>query len=165
LTRGREQAADALSSLRSRAASVGEAGRAFEAFGRSAREVGREDWRGDALDQRLARARDLAGRVRGAETSAQRALTAAREAIPRDWRDRIESRIPGLGRADPYVREAARKLSVAVGTIDELSEKADKLRESAQAARELREADEANDDARRDRAVSRLRGRRDEEGG
>lgn len=118
---------------------------------------------GDALDRRLARARDLVSRSRAAGTIAERALDAARDAIPSDWLARAEDRIPGLGRADPYVRETARKLTVAVGSIDELTSKADQLREMASNVRDLREADAANDDARRDRALDRLRARRAEE--
>ncbi|WP_339913743.1 hypothetical protein [uncultured Brevundimonas sp.] len=118
---------------------------------------------GDALDRRLTRARDLVSRTRAAEVVANRALDAARDAIPSDWRARAADRIPGLGRADPYVRETARKLAVAVGSIDELTSRADQLREMAGNVRDLREADAANDDARRDRALDRLRARRAEE--
>ncbi len=115
---------------------------------------------GDALDRRLARARNLVGQTRAAATAANRALDAARDVIPDGWEERARERIPGLGRADPYVRESARKLAVAVGTIDELTSKADQMRELASNVRNLREADAANDDARRDRALDNLRARR-----
>ena len=117
---------------------------------------------GDPLERRLARARDLVSRSRKAGAAAQRALDKARTAIPDDWVERARERIPGLGRADPYIRESARKLSVVVGTIDELTTKADQLREMAQSVRELQEADATNDDARRDRALDRLKARRAE---
>ena len=52
---------------------------------------------------------------------------------------------------------------MAVGSIDELTSRADQLREMAGNVRDLREADAANDDARRDRALDRLRARRAEE--
>lgn len=119
---------------------------------------------GDALDRRLARARDMIARARTPATAANRALDAARDAIPANWTERARERIPGLGRADPYVRETARKLAVAVGTIAELTDKADEMRALASNVRELRDADAANDDARRDRALDRLRARRAEEG-
>jgi len=117
---------------------------------------------GDPLERRLVRARDLVSRARKNGAKAEQALSRARSAIPDAWLERARERIPGLGRADPYVRETARKLSVAVGTIDELSAKGDQLRASARAVRELKEADESNDDARRDRALERLKGRRAE---
>lgn len=119
---------------------------------------------GDALDRRLARARDMIARARTPATAANRALDAARDAIPANWTERARERIPGLGRADPYVRETARKLAVAVGTIAELTDKADEMHALASNVRELRDADTANDDARRDRALDRLRARRAEEG-
>ncbi len=118
---------------------------------------------GDALERRLGRARAMAARARRALNGADRALDQARDAIPNDWQRRAEERIPGLGRADGYVREAARKLSVLVGTIEEIGEKADRLRSMAREMRELKEADESNDEARRERALDRLRARRQED--
>lgn len=118
---------------------------------------------GDALERRLGRARAMAARARRVLDGADRALDQARDAIPNDWQRRAEERIPGLGRADGYVREAARKLSVLVGTIEEIGEKADRLRSMAREMRELKEADESNDEARRERALDRLRARRQED--
>jgi hypothetical protein len=118
------------------------------------------------LDQRLARAREkaaMAARAQKALAGADRSLDAARDAIPADWRARAQARIPGLGRADPYVRETAEKLRVAVGTIEELGEKADRMRSLARDMRELKAADEANDEARRERALERLKARRQED--
>jgi hypothetical protein len=117
----------------------------------------------DALERRLARARAMAARARRALDGADRALDHARDAIPSDWQRRVEERIPGLGRADGYVRDTVRKLSVLVGSIDEIGQKADRLRGMAREMRELREADEANDEARRERALDRLRARRQED--
>lgn len=106
----------------------------------------------------------MVSRGRRAYDGAEAALRRAEDAIPRDWQERARERIPGLGRLDPYVREAARLLRVAVGTVDEIGEKADQLRDMARSARELKEADEAGDEARRERALSRLQARRDEGG-
>ncbi len=118
---------------------------------------------GDPLERRLQRARDLAGRSRRAWLASRKALDAARDAIPDDWAERAKERIPGLGRADPYVRETARKLAVVVGSLEDIGEKSDRLREQASAIRDLKAADEANDDARRDRALERLQARRAED--
>jgi hypothetical protein len=123
----------------------------------------READAGDALERRLGRARAMAARARRALDGADRALDHARDAIPADWRRRAEERIPGLGRADGYVRDTARKLSVLVGTIEEIGQKADRLRSMARDMREVKEADEANDEARRERALDRLRARRQED--
>ena len=115
----------------------------------------------DALARRATRPQErMLKRARKPAEAAAHALQRARSAIPDAWAERARERIPGLGRADPYVRESARKLLVAVGTVDELTEKADQLREQAQAVRELQAADAANDDARRDRALDRLKARR-----
>lgn len=116
----------------------------------------------EMLDRRLARARDLASRSRRSLVSADRALDAARDAISTDWRQRRLAHVPGLGRDDPYVRETARKLSVAVGSVQEFGEKADRMRSLARDVRELKAADEANDEARRERALERLKARREE---
>ncbi|QMW22854.1 hypothetical protein [Sandaracinobacteroides saxicola] len=159
LARGRAEAGRRISALRDVGSALSDAGRALRAPGE------RREGGGDPLDRRLAAARDMAARGRRSYAAAERALGAARSAIPDGWEERARERIPGLGRADPYVREAARKLAVVVGTIDEMTAKAEQLRESASAARELREADAANDDARRDRALERLRARRAEGGG
>jgi len=145
-----------------RLAAAAESGRALRDAGRALRAPAdrARNGPGDPLDRRLEQARDLVGRGRRAYAAAERALDSARDAIPKDWVERARERVPGLGRADPYVREAARKLAVAVGTIDELTEKADQMREMARDVRELREADAAHDDARRDRALERLKAKR-----
>lgn len=114
----------------------------------------------DPLDRRLARARDMAARARRTLDAAERPLDQARDAIPRDWQQRARDRIPGLGKDDHYVREAARKLSVLVGSIDEMGARADRLRSLARDMRELKQADEAGDEARRERALGRLQARR-----
>jgi hypothetical protein len=149
-----------------RLASLADAGRGLRDAGRALQGVGerpRAASPSDPLDRRLARARDMVSRGRRAYAAAERALDGARDAIPADWIERARERIPGLGRADPYVRETARKLSVAVGELADYAEKADRLREMASDVRELKEADEARDDARRDRALERLKARRSEE--
>jgi hypothetical protein len=116
----------------------------------------------DPLDRRLARARDMAARARRTLDAAERPLDQARDAIPRDWQQRARDRIPGLGKDDHYVRESARKLSVLVGSIDEIGARADRLRGLARDMRELKQADEAGDEARRERALGRLQARRRE---
>ena len=118
--------------------------------------------RADPLDRRLARARDMSARVRRGMDVAGRALERARDAVPGGWRGRARARIPGLGKVDHYVRETARKLQVAVGTVDEIGQKADRLRSLARDMRELKDADEANDEARRERALDRLKTKRQE---
>ncbi|KPF75253.1 hypothetical protein IP88_07175 [alpha proteobacterium AAP81b] len=118
---------------------------------------------GDPLDRRLARARDMAARARRPLDGAERALDAARDAIPGDWQEKARERIPGLGKADHYVREVARKFSTLAGAIDDIGSKADRLRGLARDMRELKEADAANDDARRDRALERLKAKRQED--
>jgi len=145
-----------------RLAAVAGGGRALRDAGRALRTPDERprNGPGDPLDRRLERARDMLSRGRRAYAAAGRALDSAREAIPQDWVERARERIPGLGRADPYVRDTARKLAVAVGTIDELTDKADQMREMARDVRELREADAAHDDARRDRALERLKAKR-----
>jgi len=145
-----------------RLAAAAQGGRALRDVGRALRAPENRPRNGpeDPLDRRLERARDMVSRGRKTYAAAERALDSAREAIPRDWVERARERIPGLGRADPYVREAARKLAVVVGTIDELTDKADQMRGMARDVRELREADAAHDDARRDRALERLKAKR-----
>lgn len=145
---------------------LADAGRALADAGRGARtpaDTVRERTGSDPLDRRLARARDMAGRARRLAQVAERALDGARDAIPDAWQDRARERIPGLGRADNYVREGLRKLQVAVGTVDEIGQKADRLRSLARDMRELKQADEANDEARRERAIERLKARRQED--
>ncbi|MDG2528598.1 hypothetical protein [Caulobacter endophyticus] len=149
-----------------RLSSLAEAGRGLRDAGRTLpdpAERPRAATATDPLDRRLAKARDMVSRGRKAYAAAERALDRARDAIPSDWVERARERIPGLGRADPYVRETARKLSAYVGDIADYAEKADRLREMAGDVRELKEADEARDDARRDRALERLKSKRSEE--
>lgn len=117
----------------------------------------------DPLERQQERVRRRLVESRLARTEAAQALTRARNSIPDGWEDRIRERIPGLGRADPYVRGTLRKLSVVVGSLQEIGDKSERLRESAQAMRELQRADEAGDDARRDRALERLKARRAED--
>ena len=143
------------SALRDTGGALSDAGRALAGPGE-----GGGGSAGDPLDRRLARARDLASRSRRAYAAAERALAGAKQAIPDDWAERARERVPGLGRADPYVRETAKKLAVVVGTLEEMGDKADQLRETASAVRELKAADEAGDDARRDRALDRLKAKR-----
>lgn len=169
------------STLRGGADSLAEVGRALRAVGSAERAVtlprepgGRqqatpenragERLRGAAapLERGLERARDWLSVSRKVGARAKHALGRAHSAIQDDWEERARERIPGLGRADPYVRETARKLTVAVGTVDELTEKADQMREQAQAIRELEAADAAGDDERRERALERLKVRRAE---
>lgn len=81
------------------------------------------------------------------------------------WRERGRALVPQLPRraaADPYLRDLGRKLGVDTGTIAEIGARSEELRETALAIRELREADEARDETRRERALGRLRQRRTE---
>lgn len=158
---------------------LGEAGRKLGAAGRQLGEAGRNidtarrtappeperprNNNGDPLDRRLARARDMAARARRTMNSAERALDHARDAIPGDWQERARERIPGLGKADHYVREAARKLSTLADAFDDIGSKADRLRGLARDMRELKEADAANDESRRERALERLKAKRQED--
>jgi hypothetical protein len=114
----------------------------------------------DRLQQRALRRTDGSGLDR---SDALQALRKARNAIPAAWEERLRERVPGLGQADPYVRESRRKLAVSVGTLEEIADKSERLREAALAVRELQRADEAGDDARRDRALERLKAGRAEE--
>lgn len=146
---------------------LGAAGRQLAEAGRSLGSAGRPSERprgnsGDPLDRRLARARDMAARARRTLDNSERALDQARDAIPGDWQERARERIPGIGKTDHYVREAARKLSTLAGAIDDIGSKADRLRGLARDMRELKEADAANDEARRERALDRLKARRQE---
>lgn len=119
----------------------------------------------DRLQQRVRRRTEGLRNDRGDRAAqALQSLRKARNAIPAAWEERLRERVPGLGPADPYVRDSRRKLGVAVGTLQEIGDKSDRLRETAQAVRELQRADEAGDDARRDRALERLKARRAEEG-
>ncbi|MEH0195739.1 hypothetical protein V7S57_08375 [Caulobacter sp. CCNWLY153] len=149
-----------------RLSSLADAGRGLRDAGRALRDPAerpRAATATDPLDRRLAKARDMVSRGRKAYAAAERALDGARDAIPSDWIERAREKIPGLGRADPYVRETARKLSSYVGEVADFADKADRLREMASDVRELKEADEARDDARRDRALERLKAKRSEE--
>jgi hypothetical protein len=81
------------------------------------------------------------------------------------WRERgraLVPQLPGRAAADPYLRDMGRKLGVETGTIAEIGARSEGLRETALAIRELREADEARDETRRERALGRLRQRRAE---
>ncbi len=83
-----------------------------------------------------------------------------RDSWSRRWKERSR-KIPQLPLPpDPYLRDASRKLSVAVGSLEDIGEKSDRLRRQASAMRDLAAADEAGDDARRDRALKRLQARR-----
>lgn len=90
------------------------------------------------------------------------AIDRVRNAIPDDWRRRAREAVPALGEGDTYARRAEELLSVATGTLDEIGEQSDKLRSLAADVRELRASDEAGDDARRRKALDRLRARKQE---
>jgi len=90
------------------------------------------------------------------------AIDRVRKAIPDDWRRRAREAVPALGEGDAYARRAEELLSVATGTLDEIGEQSDKLRSMAADVRELRASDEAGDDARRRKALDRLRTRKQE---
>lgn len=100
--------------------------------------------------------------LRDKPRQAQQMLQRARRAIPDEWAERAKRAVPALGKADPYLRRADKLLGVAVGSVDEFGQQSDKLRSLARDVRELREADEAKDEARRDRAIERLKAKRQE---
>lgn len=142
---------DALRSDRSPAGALTDAGRALGMGS------------GDPLDRRLEKARDLASKARRTYASSQQALSSARDAIDRDWTERIEKNIPSLDQRGSYVRDTARKLGVDVGSLEEMGAKSQRLREQAGALRDLKRADENNDDTRRQQALERLQARKKEE--
>jgi len=168
--RARGKAGEDGPSLSDAGRSLGEVGRSLSDGGRAPDaqrrvvqpQAERQRSDGNPLDRRLARARDMAARARRTLDASERALDHARDAISSGWQERARERIPGLGRADRYVQEAAKKLQVLVGTLDEIGQKADRLRSLASDMRELKDADEANDEARRERALNRLKAKRQE---
>lgn len=110
----------------------------------------------------LDRAFDRWERVRDKPRQVNAALDRARRAIPDDWAERAQRAVPALGKGDGYDRRMKSLLKVAVGTIDQVGEQSDKLRTLARDVRELRAADAANDEARRERAIERLKAKREE---
>ena len=91
------------------------------------------------------------------------ALTRAKRAIPDDWRERARRTAPGLGEDSTYARRARKLLTVAVGSVDDFTSKAERVRDTLRDARELKAADDAGDDARRDRALAKLKAKRQED--
>jgi hypothetical protein len=81
------------------------------------------------------------------------------------WERRAPERIPGLSESSGYAQRARRLLTVTVGTLEEIAEKSDRLRAQALEARDLAEAATAKDEARRVRAIERLKARREFEAG
>ncbi|PSJ38823.1 hypothetical protein [Allosphingosinicella deserti] len=110
----------------------------------------------------LDRAFDRWEKVRDKPRQVDAALDRARRAIPDEWAERARRAVPALGKGDGYDRRMKALLKVAVGTIDQVGEQSDKLRNLARDVRELRAADAANDEARRERAIERLKAKREE---
>ncbi|RSV40655.1 hypothetical protein CA233_09555 [Sphingomonas sp. ABOLD] len=111
--------------------------------------------RSGLLDRAIDRWAEMRDKSRMAET----ALGKARRAIPDDWQRRAKAAIPALSEPKGYAERTRELLTVAVGSIDQLTELADKMRD----VRELKAADEAHDDARRERALAKLQAKRREE--
>lgn len=107
----------------------------------------------------LDRAIDRWAEIRDKSRMTETALDKARRAIPDDWQRRAKAAIPVLSKPDGYAERAKKLLTVAVGSVDQLTELADKMRD----VRELKAADEANDDARRERALAKLQAKRRED--
>lgn len=107
----------------------------------------------------LDRAIDRWAEIRDKSRMTETALDKARRAIPDDWQRRAKAAIPILSEPDGYADRAKKLLTVAVGSVDQLTELADKMRD----VRALKAADEANDDARRERALAKLQAKRRED--
>ena len=90
------------------------------------------------------------------------AIERAKSAIPDDWRARARKMVPTLDDSS-YAKRAKKLLGVDVGTLEELAERAEKLRDTLRDVRELKAADEAGDDKRRDRALEKLKAKRQED--
>lgn len=94
---------------------------------------------------------------------AEEALDRAKKAIDSDWRGRARALVPDLVKELPFSPKVKEALKVAVGSVDDLTDRAERLRDTLRDARELKAADEAGDDRRRDRALERLKAKRQED--
>ena len=111
-----------------------------------------------ALDEPKRKVQEVSQRARDA--------LAAGERIERDWqrrRDAIGG--PDLNRvAQSYEQRRHRLLEVATGSVAQLAERMDGLRQVLQQRRADHKAQEREDEARRERALERRQQRRQEEG-
>ncbi|TFI58106.1 hypothetical protein E2493_11940 [Sphingomonas parva] len=142
-----------------------DAARAFAERAEAPVERPRRRTKQDSADSgMLDRAFDRWESLRDKPRQAEKMLDRARRAIPDEWAERARRAVPALGKGDDYDRRMKKLLEVAVGTVDQVSEQSDRMRSLARDVRELRAADEANDEARRDRAIERLRAKREDGG-
>lgn len=111
-----------------------------------------------ALDEPKRKAQQVLGRARDA--------LAAGERIERDWQSRRDAiGGPDLARvAQGYEQRRHRLLEVATGSVAQLAERMDGLRQVLQQRRADHKAQEREDEARRERALERRQQRREEEG-
>ena len=111
-----------------------------------------------ALDEPKRKAQQVLGRARDA--------LAAGERIERDWQSRRDAiGGPDLSRvAQSYEQRRHRLLEVATGSVAQLAERMDGLRQVLQQRRADHKAQEREDEARRERALERRQQRRQEEG-
>ena len=121
----------------------------------------REPARGDASGF-TERAFDRIATTVAKPLKGEEAIARAKKAIPDDWRERARKMVPTLDDSS-YAKRAKKLLRVDVGSLEELADRAEKLRDTLRDVRDLKAADEAGDDKRRDRALERLKTKRQEE--
>jgi hypothetical protein len=111
-----------------------------------------------ALDEPKRKVQEVSQRAREA--------LAAGERIERDWQSRRDAiGGPDLSRvAQSYEQRRHRLLEVATGSVAQLGERMDGLRQVLQQRRADHKAQEREDEARRERALERRQQRRQEEG-
>ena len=111
-----------------------------------------------ALDEPKRKVQEVSQRARDA--------LAAGERIERDWQGRRDAiGGPDLSRvAQSYEQRRHRLLEVATGSVAQLAERMDGLRQVLQQRRADSKAQEREDEARRERALARRQQRREEEG-
>lgn len=111
-----------------------------------------------ALDEPKRKVQEVSQRVRDA--------LAAGDRIERNWQSRRDAvGGPDLSRvAQSYEQRRHRLLEVATGSVAQLAERMDGLRQVLQQRRADSKAQEREDEARRERALARRQQRREEEG-
>ena len=157
----RERARDAEAALRTfdaaRAdtrATVDDIGRALPAFDRV-----------DATRRMRERADETLREVARPVAKAVEQLSRPKRAIAEDWAERARKRVPALGKGDGYDKRAQRLLGVDVGSLEDIAAQSDKLRDQARQMREIADLATEKDEARRERAINRLRERKQQERG
>jgi hypothetical protein len=133
---------------------VDDIGRALPAFDRV-----------DATRRMRERADDTLREVARPVSKAMDALQRPKRAIAEDWAERARKRVPALGKDDGYDKRAQRLLGVDVGSLEDIAAQSDKLRDQARQMREIADLATEKDEARRERAINRLRERKQQERG